>query len=62
MTLMAFSTAERALYVKRRNFSEINVILDESKSEAGLNNAVFDKKKFILRSIGINCYFYGRLY
>ena len=54
MSLTAFSTAERALRVKRRNFSkEINAILDESKSEAGLHKAAFDKKRSILRSIGM---------
>ena len=34
------------MHVNRRNFSkEINVILNEAKSEAGLNKEIFDEKK-----------------
>ena len=46
MASSAFSTTERALHIKRRNFSkELTVILNETKSEAGLNKESFDEKK-----------------
>ena len=53
MALAAFSTADRALFVKRRKFSkEITVILDETKSEVGLNKESFDEKRPVLSNIG----------
>ena len=46
MASLAFTTAERAMRVKRRNFSkEIAAILDEVKSEASLSKESFDEKK-----------------
>ena len=46
MASSAFSTAERALRIKRRSFSkEFAAILDEVKSEVGLSKESFYKKK-----------------
>ena len=46
MASLAFFTAERALWVKRRSFcKEITTNIDEAKSEAGLSKESFDKKK-----------------
>ena len=48
MESSAFSVAERALRIKRRNFSkEILAVINEAKSEAGLTKDVFDEKKVL---------------
>ena len=46
MASSAFSTAERALRVKRRSFSnEITAVINEVKSEVGLSKECFYEKK-----------------
>ena len=48
MELSAFSVADRALRLKRRNlFKEISVAINEAKSEAGLTKEAFNDKKIL---------------
>ena len=48
MASSSFSIVERALRIKRRNFSkEINTAINEAKSEAGLSKESFDEKKVL---------------
>ena len=47
MTSPAFSVADRALRAKRRAFSnELTAVLNEAKSEAGLNKKAFEEKGY----------------